>query len=360
VNLESLRFSALSLDDCHCAVVVYGSFFYPAAAGRVLKAMALFLGQRSLSTENPTCPICLEELNNRRCLPCLHSFCLGCLERHCKDKFSGEHVLCPLCRIAFQIPPNGLDDLKDPTDVRDGEKTCEVCSTEQDAKPATVYCVNCGQLLCQRCSLPHKKMPGGAHIIRQIAQPNLLDSGVLARCNKHAEEMAELYCFDCKVNVCARCFADSHKQHRCEKVMAAAYREVILQIETESRKLLDSVKTLKKEVKERGDVVKRVVDGHVKDLLGQLDEIESDALKEADDVTETVTQLALAVTSSGADHRTGVQRTPNADELLMVSVLARCAYRAPHVAFIPTDIDELTRDGQNTVGSVLKSASAGN
>ena len=317
--------------------------------------MAFLLGQRSLSTENPTCPICLEELSNRRCLPCLHSFCLGCLERHCKDKLPGDRVLCPLCRIAFQIPQNGLDDLKDPTDGRDGEKTCEVCSTERDVKPATVYCVNCGQLLCQRCSLPHKKMPGGAHIIRQLVRPNLLDSSLLAHCDRHTEEMAELYCFDCNVNVCVRCFSDCHKQHRCEKVIAAAYREVVLQIEGESRKLLDSVKTLKKQIRERGDVVKRVVDGHVKDLLDQLDEVESDTLKEANDVTETVTQLALSVSASSGAERQPAH--PTADELLMISILARCAYRAPHVAFIPTDIDELTRGGQNTVGSVLKSTS---
>jgi len=116
-------------------------------------------------------------------------------------------------------------------------------------------------------------MPAGAHSIKQLAEPDVLDSSLATHCDKHAEETAEFYCFDCKVNICSKCFTDSHKQHKCEKAMAAACRKVILQIDGESKKLSDSVKTLKKQVKERGEAVKRVVDRHVKDLLDELDKM---------------------------------------------------------------------------------------
>jgi len=327
--------------------------------------MAVFLGQRSRSTENATCSICLEEFKNRRCLPCLHSFCLGCLERHCKDKLPGDNAFCPLCRTTFQIPQNGLDDLKDPMDSsRHSKKICEACSTAQGIILATVYCVDCSQLLCERCSLPHKKMPGGPHSIRQLVEPDASESGLLIHCDKHAEEIAKLFCFDCKVNICMNCFSESHKQHNCQKAEAAVTcRKAVLHVESENRKFLDSVKTVKRQVKERGETVMRVVDGHVNNLLLQLDKIESDTMKETNALTETLNVALSDPVGSEAEHSSSAQsfkaaRSPSTEELVMACIAASC-YSAPDVAFIPADIDELTTDEKNTVGSVMKIADSG-
>ena len=46
--------------------------------------------------ENVTrCSICLEDLTNPKSLPCLHTFCLRCLEGHCGDKQPKDDVQCP-------------------------------------------------------------------------------------------------------------------------------------------------------------------------------------------------------------------------------------------------------------------------
>ena len=58
-----------------------------------------------------TCPICLEELRNAKALPCLHTFCLQCLNDYWNDKAVGQNVVCPTCRNTLCIPANGLDDL---------------------------------------------------------------------------------------------------------------------------------------------------------------------------------------------------------------------------------------------------------
>ena len=62
--------------------------------------------------EITTCSICHENYKSPRTLPCLHSFCLKCLQDHWKDKPPGAVVPCPVCRAAFQIPQKGLDSLK--------------------------------------------------------------------------------------------------------------------------------------------------------------------------------------------------------------------------------------------------------
>src|SRR6218665_2614742 len=49
------------------------------------------------------CPICNEELQDNRCLPCLHMFCLKCLESYRKAKPRGKPLPCPTCRREFNI-----------------------------------------------------------------------------------------------------------------------------------------------------------------------------------------------------------------------------------------------------------------
>ena len=50
------------------------------------------------------CSICFEQMENPRALPCLHTFCLKCIEDECRrvlpggDQSSGGDVPCPLCR----------------------------------------------------------------------------------------------------------------------------------------------------------------------------------------------------------------------------------------------------------------------
>lgn len=290
--------------------------------------MDRFSWQRSRSSEKATCPICLEELTDRRRLPCRHSFCRRCLERHCENKCPGDDSRCPLCRTIFQIPRNGLDEFRDSRDGRGGEKICEVCSTELDVKRATVYCVDCSQLLCERCSLPHKKMRKGAHSLIPLAE-----SGA------HGQEGEE-----CETS----------------RGPVVACREAIIHVETESKEFLDSVKKTKQQVKERGDEVKRVVDGHVKDLLDQVEKLESDTMKAANALTGTL-KMALLTTLGSEDLSAqlfAAMNMPRTEELVMTCIEASC-YSAPEVAFIPRDIEELLGNERNTVGSVLNITNPG-
>jgi len=134
----------------------------------------------SIATDLTTCSICLEEFDNPRSLPCLHAFCLECLQGYFKDKRPGDEIGCPMCRKLFQIPSAGLTGfphnfviqrLIDDKQVSSEEVhgvPCVVCLEESDGSSertatATVYCVDCKQQLCERCSRPHRRMAGGAH-----------------------------------------------------------------------------------------------------------------------------------------------------------------------------------------------------
>ena len=55
-----------------------------------------------------SCSICLETFKEPKILPCIHTFCLRCLDTYCKDKNPGEEETCPFCRKIFTIPPDGM------------------------------------------------------------------------------------------------------------------------------------------------------------------------------------------------------------------------------------------------------------
>src|SRR5688572_26413714 len=54
------------------------------------------------------CSICVQIFTNPKILPCVHTFCLHCLETYGKDKKPGDQMVCPICRNEFLIPDGGL------------------------------------------------------------------------------------------------------------------------------------------------------------------------------------------------------------------------------------------------------------
>jgi len=120
-----------------------------------------------------SCSICLETFKKPKVLPCIHTFCLQCLNTYCLDKDPGEETTCPLCRKVFSIPLGGVQSLPNnffihqflqvnkSTDIpgtQDSDKStvCEICSDSEVKVTATSYCMECEEHMCDRCSVAHK------------------------------------------------------------------------------------------------------------------------------------------------------------------------------------------------------------
>ena len=52
-------------------------------------------------------------------------------------------------------------------------ESCEVCSVDEQLVRATVFCVDCSQRLCERCSWPHTKMKTEVHDVRPLSKKPL-------------------------------------------------------------------------------------------------------------------------------------------------------------------------------------------
>lgn len=60
------------------------------------------------------CPVCNNEFNAPKLLPCLHSYCFECLESSLAQSHigPGQAFLCPLCKTQCVVPPRGVRAMK--------------------------------------------------------------------------------------------------------------------------------------------------------------------------------------------------------------------------------------------------------
>jgi len=333
-----------------------------------------------MATRTVQCPICKEDLRDPRLLPCVHWFCLECLEGYCRDKLPGDDVPCPVCRNEFQIPKNGFADLplrahaKEPTP----SVMCEVCSNI----PATVYCKVCSQKLCGNCGIPHRKMRGGSHDVIPL-EPVAPELSKGRYCEKHEDERIKMYCFDCNMNMCPMCCLETHKTHTFERIETVVeqfsrsiddevdlltsriecFHGAAAQVEAENNKTLDNVKEIELEMEKRCRQIKQIVDLKASILLKSLKSAAEKEVKPHRDILQlALTELESFRTSSLELRSNGLpsditQATNNvclrANELLQTYVVP-AEFHAPSYKFIPGNIDEFRGDSPNFIGQVVK------
>jgi len=336
------------------------------------------------------CSICQDDIKDPRLLPCIHTFCLECLERYCKDKLPGDDAPCPECKHQFQIPKDGVAGMTARTHDKESahSELCEVCSYEERIVPATVYCVDCNQKLCKKCSQPHLRMRGEPHDVKPLDAVSPEHQSGSRFCDKHKERF-RMYCFDCQINVCSTCCLESHKTHTFERIDAVlqdcvrsidedieqlrshikSFRGIADKVRAESNKLLDSTQAIQQEIMSKGELAKqsftRLIDRQVSDLLHKLQSTKSaeepELQSQADAVQLALTELesfrtsSLELKSKGSPSditQAASDVRVRAKELLQKHVIPG-EYHAPDFRLIPVDSDNLPRDDQNFIGHLV-------
>src|SRR6218665_2167676 len=69
---------------------------------------------KTKATANTNCTICGQTYIDPKILPCIHTFCVKCIETIATkaNKKPGDHVECPLCGKVFSIPNGGFTELQ--------------------------------------------------------------------------------------------------------------------------------------------------------------------------------------------------------------------------------------------------------
>src|SRR6218665_1029173 len=123
------------------------------------------------------CCICTDIYTDPKALPCIHTFCMKCLQQvgFNTKKGPGDEMPCPICRQQFKIPSEGFSGLPNnffiakliqasnlPNPSESSRDICDVClednnETVMDISKANIYCADCKQMLCDECCRQHRR-----------------------------------------------------------------------------------------------------------------------------------------------------------------------------------------------------------
>jgi len=277
------------------------------------------------------CSICTEVYCDPRSLPCIHSYCFKCIADWCKDKQPGDKIACPLCRLDFAIPDGGVGDIpknffigkllkiKELTNPEPEVKLCDICSAGEensDKTSAWVFCLQCQQNLCKACSKFHSRMKTtSTHTVVNLGGKASVDELYLMSsstfCDKHQNKPIEIYCVDCKSVLCMMCHIEDHNTHKCsaaakvagdfrvslthdlQSMTAAVQRfdEQMKTLKSYRNVFVDRVKNVEREICERAERLKAMIDDEKQKLLADLCEIHANHEKQMDSLAQEITQV---------------------------------------------------------------------
>ena len=187
------------------------------------------------------CPLCLETVNNPKTLPCLHSFCLECLDKHAgfARRQLQATIKCPVCQTSFQIPEGDsfknlptsyhLNRLVDVLALKDSGAQAQKCGSCDENNSASSYCFVCQSFLCRPCFEAHQRLKAtrchrNVVIEKLQAQDveDLINRPVMCLQQYHENQPLEFYCEECKVPICHKCSVVSHNRHTMTDTQKAA------------------------------------------------------------------------------------------------------------------------------------------
>ena len=221
------------------------------------------------------CPLCLETVKDPKTLPCLHSFCLVCLDKHANyaRRQLQTAIKCPVCQASFQIPQEDtfgalpasfhLNRLVDLLALTDGGPESQQCGSCEENNTATHYCFECQSFLCTTCFKAHQRFKatrGHKNISVDNLQADdvekLIRRPVMCSEQYHQDQPLEYYCKDCNVCTCIKCSVVSHNHHTMVDMQKAA-DEQKMQIDEALKKVKAEVVIFENEMKNQTELMNK-------------------------------------------------------------------------------------------------------
>lgn len=172
------------------------------------------------------CPICMDEFQDPRLLPCYHTMCSQCIHNLLTSTNSGRFFRCPQCRRDVNVPRGGVSELPVNFFVRSLQDElstgvevgpCQLCHLGFSAPQ--FRCVDCDLDICRFCIHAHRlvqhKDSTAVNILRmEVNSPIGAALGLANQmCAVHTNEPVQLFCESCERSVCVSCSCGEHRKH---------------------------------------------------------------------------------------------------------------------------------------------------
>ena len=262
--------------------------------------------------EEVTCSVCIHLYKEPKQLPCLHIFCLECLNDLARTSARHGKIKCPLCQIEVAVPEKGtmetlpdcfyLKNLLDILAIKECSSSKVTCGNCEKKSEEASYCFHCGGFWCNACLDAHNILRANKEH-RVLALKDFQDKDyedVLKRpafCSKelHEKKVLKFYCKECEVPACKNCVTLEHSKHDVEhlEITARAVKNSIAsKLDTAKKSsniISNSIRKLEEHsllIEERSQIVKGHIQQTVKSLILTLEQQERELITKVENQTK--------------------------------------------------------------------------
>ena len=270
--------------------------------------------------EEVSCPVCMCMFTTPKQLPCLHSFCLHCLNGI--QRTSGVHgkITCPECRKQFVIPGSGnpsefptnfrINRLLDVLAIKECNTAGMKCGNCDIRSAETLYCFQCCSFWCQECISGHNIIRANKQH-KTLALKDFQDQDIEAvlkrpafcQTKNHVNKELEFFCKVCQVAICNACAVTEHEGHAKvmleteaneKKLQIVSRIKSLKDIEQEKRNQVEKIEQDSIEVQVQVADVKSKIQNSVEQIIAIIEAKKQDILNAADkEANDCLKGLAL-------------------------------------------------------------------
>ena len=180
--------------------------------------------------EELSCSVCMCKYTDPKQLPCLHSFCLHCLNGIQRTSGRRDKIACPECRQESKVPDNGnlaalptnfrMNSLLDVLAIKECNTTGVKCGNCDKRSKESHYCFQCCAFWCGECITFHNGMKVNKdHYALALEDfqdhdfENILKRPTFCAIPGHEKKEIEFFCNICEVAICNACALTNHDGH---------------------------------------------------------------------------------------------------------------------------------------------------
>ncbi|XP_022790697.1 E3 ubiquitin-protein ligase TRIM71-like isoform X1 [Stylophora pistillata] len=257
-----------------------------------------------------SCSICEALYTEPKMLPCLHSFCLDCLENVIRSSGRHDTFTCPdpMCKTEIRVPSSGdlkelpanfrLVNLLDVLAIKEHNSRGVKCGNCDKTSAQSSYCFQCCAFWCNECITGHNIIRANKEH-RVLALQDFQDHDIenvkkrpaFCQIKNHKAEELKFFCKKCDVAICQTCIVALHDGHpkvplketandlklRVQSTIKSQKESIkknmieLENIDNDCERIQEHFHKLKREVEQHVDVIIAVLEKKKQEIIVQVE-----------------------------------------------------------------------------------------